>query len=87
MPNYRVIKILKIAKQFFEEVYNEVTIFIIDDNVDYKPQFGDVVIRPQSEEYKRILDRLKFKRAKSEIKEEIRRIRNHANSGRSFTSN
>lgn len=87
MQDLDILKLLKIAKRFFEDVYNSHVQVIIVYDQKIEPQLGDVILRPTKEDYRKILRRLKFEKNVEEIKKEKERVFGFADAGRGFRSN
>jgi len=86
MQNLEFLKLLKIAKKFFEEVYNSQVQVVIVYDQKVEPQPGDVILRPTKDEYRQILRRLKFEKSLEEIKKEKEKVFGFANTGGGFRS-
>ncbi|ADB58546.1 hypothetical protein [Archaeoglobus profundus] len=86
MQDLEFLKLLKIAKKFFEEVYDSHVQVIIVYDQRIKPQVGDVILRPTKEDCSRILRRLKFEKDLEDIKKEKEKVFGIANTGGGFGS-
>ena len=63
MTDLRILKLVKIAKSFFESLLGcPVKVLVVKQEGELNLQVGDIILRPHRDDDKEVLKRLKFRK-------------------------